>query len=402
MKWLENLWLRSAWKIRRIFRLDGQTIAPIQWGKPLLTSVPDKTLNERLADNQKQRLQSIVEEVRVISMLTKHFPTKITTQDWLVLLECHTRKQRLDHLKFLRSRELEREKDLLKKTLKSPLPLKEKPENEGLPPVYFPAPKLAKDQRSIAWQRVARAHRCGEPCLVIDCRFLPFLSPRGAELTAVQLKYLISENRDSRTPWQLYFTNFDCSSERIRRMKDRHLSVIDSPATCSPIVSPQSFTDLFARERIVYLSPDAEEEMKASHEIPMSNVPLCRFQVYILGGIVDRVPEKGIPRRASLETATAEQVRCKKLPLDKYVTWKCGFRRFLTLTAVSSILRDVYNSGGDWETALRKNIPVRNVRSAEEKSVAGRILHDKIRLFDRQLLKLVEREIGKEAIRERT
>ncbi|KAK6048108.1 tRNA (guanine-N(1)-)-methyltransferase, partial [Cooperia oncophora] len=201
----------------------------------------------------------------------------------------------------------------------------------------------AKDQRSIAWQRVARAHRCGEPCLVIDCRFLPFLSPRGAELTAVQLKYLISENRDSRTPWQLYFTNFDCSSERIRRMKDRHLSVIDSPATCSPIVSPQSFTDLFARERIVYLSPDAEEEIEDVYE----------NDVYILGGIVDRVPEKGIPRRASLETATAEQVRCKKLPLDKYVTWKSG-SKFLTLTAVSSILRDVYSSGGDWETALRK------------------------------------------------
>ncbi|KAK6015530.1 tRNA (guanine-N(1)-)-methyltransferase [Ostertagia ostertagi] len=391
MKWLENLWLRSAWKFRRVFRLDGQTIAPIQWGKPLLTSAPDKSLDERLDDSQKQRLQNIVEET--ISMLTKHFPSNITTQDWLVLLECQTRKQRLDHLKFLRSRELEREKDLLKKRLKSPPPIKEKQAEAGDPVLYFPATKLVKDQRSIAWQRVARAHRCGEPSLVIDCRFLPLLSPRGAELTALQLKYLISENRDSRTPWQLYFTNFDHSSERIRRLKDKHLSAIDSPSTCSPIISPQSFTDLFPRERVVYLSPDAEEVIEDVQEHDVT------LKVYVLGGIVDRVPEKGIPRQASLETAIAEEVRCMKLPLDKYVTWKSG-TKFLTLTAVFSILRNVHSSGGDWETALRKNIPVRNIRSAEEKSVAGRVLHDKIRRFDQQLLQIVEREIGKEAIRD--
>ncbi|XGW25570.1 hypothetical protein V3C99_006738 [Haemonchus contortus] len=300
------------------------------------------------------------------------------------------KKQRLDHLKFLRNRELEREKDLLKKRLKTPPPPKEKQQEESDHVLYFPSTKLAKDQRSMAWQKVARAHRCGEPSLVVDCRFLPLLSPRGAELTAIQLKYMISANRDDRAPWQLYFTSFDFSSERIRRLKDRHLSVIDSPSTCSPIISPQSFTDLFERDRIVYLSPDADEEIE---DVEQSDV-------YVLGGIVDRVPEKGIPRQASLETAVSEGVRCKKLPLDKYVKWKSG-TKFLTLTAVSTILRDVYSSGGDWEFALRKNIPVRNVRSAEEKSIGGRILHNKIRQFDRQLLQIVERELGEEAVRDR-
>ncbi|KAK5965433.1 hypothetical protein GCK32_001444 [Trichostrongylus colubriformis] len=242
--------------------------------------------------------------------------------------------QRLLKVKEFRAqRELEREKDLVKKCLKTPRPIRENQE-ETDHVLYYPAPKLAKDQRSMAWQRVARAHRCGHPSLVVDCRFLPLLSPRSAELTTVQLKYMISENRDS-----------------------RHLSVIDSPSTCSPVVFPRSFTDLFERERIIYLSPDAEEEIEDVHA----------DDVYVLGGIVDRVIERGISRQASLETAIAERVRSKKLPLDKYVT----------------------------------NIPVRNIRSAEEKSIAGRILHDKIRQFDRQLLQLVEREIGKEAIRDK-
>lgn len=41
----------------------------------------------------------------------------------------------------------------------------------------------------------------------------------------------------------------------------------------------------------------------------------------MLGGIVDRVVERGIPRQASLQTALAEGVRCKKLPLDRYVEY---------------------------------------------------------------------------------
>lgn len=41
----------------------------------------------------------------------------------------------------------------------------------------------------------------------------------------------------------------------------RHLSVIDSSMTSSPVVLPNNYTELFPRERVVYLSPDAEEEL---------------------------------------------------------------------------------------------------------------------------------------------
>lgn len=388
MKWFENLWHRSVWKLRRVLRLKDQTIAPIQWDKPLLTSHPGQSLLANLDDEQRRRLQLIVEESRVISMLTRHFPSRVTDHDWKTLLECQTRKQRFQHLKFLRTRELERAKDLQKKQLKTRPPLQQpKQEAPEFSPFYFPHAKLAKDERRAAWQRVARAYRCCEPTLAVDCRFLPLLSPRGAELTAMQLKYLISDNRDSRDPWQLYFTNFDCSIDRIRRIKEKHLLVVDSSATCGPVISPQNLGDLFARDRVVYLSPDAEEEMEDVEQ----------DEVYVLGGIVDRVVERGIPRQASLQTALAEGVRCKKLPLDRYVEWKSG-TKYLTLTAVSSILRNVYSSGGDWEMALRKNIPVRNVRSADEKSPVGRQLHDKIRRFDNHLLQILEREIGQEAL----
>ncbi|KAK6750742.1 hypothetical protein RB195_002609 [Necator americanus] len=389
MRWLENLRLWSAWKIRRIFRLQGQTIAPIQWGEPLLTTFPSATLDARLNSDRARKLRSIVYEVKTISMLTRHFPSKILDDDWLVLLDCQTRKQRLDYLKFLRNREREREKDMEKKRLKeiSSSLFVQETKCEHSSPLYYPTAKLAKEQRRQLWQRVANAYRCGAPTLVIDCRFLPLLSPRGAELTSIQLKYLISENRDSSAPWQLYFANFDLSNDKVRRLKRRHLSVIDSSSACSPVVLTIDYTHMFGRERIVYLSPDAEEELE---DVDDENV-------YVLGGIVDRVVERGISRQASLEAATSDRVCCKRLPLDKYVKWKSG-NKFLTLTAVSSILRDVNNSGGDWESALRRNIPVRNIRSAEEKCAAGRQLHEKIRHFDNQLLQILDREIGQEPL----
>ncbi|KIH67982.1 tRNA (guanine-N(1)-)-methyltransferase [Ancylostoma duodenale] len=377
MKWLENLRLWSVWKIRRIFRLQGQAIAPIQWGEPLLKTLPDKTLGGKLTPDQAMKLGSIVREVKVgvlstldcsvlyitilfqtISMLTKHFPSKITDDDWLVLLECHTRKQRLDHLKFLRTRELEKKKDLERKRMKV-IPASavgEGTSGEHYPPLYYPAARLAKEQRRQLWQRVARAHLCGAPSLVVDCRFLPLLSPRGAELTALQLKYLITENRDSRTPWQLYFVNFDLSTRRFQHVKERHLSVIDSSMSSSPIVLPNNYTKVFPRKRVVYLSPDAEEELVDVNDEDV--------KVYVLGGIVDRVVERGIPRQASLETALADRVSCKKLPLEKYVKWKSG-TKFLTLTAVSSILRDVNSSRGDWESALRRCVVLLTICSVE-------------------------------------
>uniref|UniRef100_A0A0K0CV78 SAM-dependent MTase TRM10-type domain-containing protein n=1 Tax=Angiostrongylus cantonensis TaxID=6313 RepID=A0A0K0CV78_ANGCA len=367
MKWVTNLWLLSKWKFCRLFRLQGQSIAPVQWREPLLTSYPDQSFCDILNEDQRKRLHAIVQETRTISMLTLHFPSEITSQNWLTLLDCQTRKQRLDYLKFLRSRELARDKDSKKKQKKIVAPPAERESDVGSP-YYLPASKL--EERSIAWQRVARAYRCGSPSLVVDCRFFPLLSPRGAELTALQLKYLISENRDERL---------------------EHLCGMDSPMTSSPVVSSHSFSSLFPRERILYLSPDAEEELTDVDE----------DHVYVLGGIVDRVVERNIPRQASLTTALSEQVTCKKLPLDRYVKWKSG-TKFLTLTAVSSILRNVYSSGGNWEDALRRcvkvHIPVRNIRPPEEKSIVGRQLHDRIRQFDRQLLQILEREVGSESL----
>lgn len=45
------------------------------------------------------------------------------------------------------------------------------------------------------------------------------------------------------------------------------------------------------------------------------------LQVYIIGGIVDRVTERGIPKRASKEAADEEGIKSFRLPINRYVKW---------------------------------------------------------------------------------
>ena len=162
---------------------------------------------------------------------------------------------------------------------------------------------------------------------------------------------------------------------RYSELTRKHLSVLESESAIGAIVSSLNYTDLFPGQRIVYLSPHAEEELDAVEDE-------C---VYVLGGIVDRVPEKAIHRHASLVTAQMDGVQSRRLPLDKYVKWEGG-TKYLTLTAVADILYHVNESGGDWTEAVRLHIPVRNLRPANEKNPVSRQLHNRIRELDRLII----------------
>uniref|UniRef100_A0A914R5C5 SAM-dependent MTase TRM10-type domain-containing protein n=1 Tax=Parascaris equorum TaxID=6256 RepID=A0A914R5C5_PAREQ len=144
------------------------------------------------------------------------------------------------------------------------------------------------------------------------------------------------------------------------------------------------FTDLFPHVDIVYLSPHADSELEKPFisAVKLSFVIVFCYisakpigliegtaeivwdggltpafgccvvegnEIFILGGIVDRANEPRLPKCASLLAANNARVVARKLPLDK---WKSG-SKYLTLTAVASILYDVYDSGGSWEFALK-------------------------------------------------
>uniref|UniRef100_A0A1I7X5B8 SAM-dependent MTase TRM10-type domain-containing protein n=1 Tax=Heterorhabditis bacteriophora TaxID=37862 RepID=A0A1I7X5B8_HETBA len=197
-----------------------------------LISEPSEKLKQALDADSLKKLAFLRKEIELISRLSRHFPSKITDDNWVVLLNYDWERRR-------------------------------------------------------SWCKVAHAHQLSDgPSLAVDCRFLPLLSHRAAELTTIQLKFLVSTNRDR-----------------------RHLSMLDSRNSSSPVTSSSNYVDLFPKEKIIYLSPNAEEDLEE----------ILDDHVYVIGGIVDRVPEKKIDRHASLVTAKLDGVRSARLPLDRYI-----------------------------------------------------------------------------------
>ncbi|KAK0405621.1 hypothetical protein QR680_018092 [Steinernema hermaphroditum] len=357
---------------------------PLEWEAPRLRTYPSKQLWSTLQDEQMTNLKHIVEETEKLSRIYSYFPSTISDADWINLTRIESAKQRLDHIKHLRRREIQKEKDKQKMALKRETRerrLMEMQKDDKQMLMVTNTAKMVSWRKQVEEQSYMRSLLVSKPpTIVFDCRFLPHLSMRGLNLTAMQLQYVISENRAKKEPWPMYFANCDFSlSPELVKAKQKHLTALDSPRVAVPEYTPKGITELFPRERIRYLSPNAEEELETIED----------DDVFVIGGIVDRVVEHGIPLYASKEAAEADGVRSVKLPLDKYVKWESG-TKYLTLVAVMHILQDVYATRGDWPEVLRRHIPRRNVTGPQEKNQIARAKHQRMREYDRRVLEALK------------
>uniref|UniRef100_A0A0N5BKP5 RNA (guanine-9-)-methyltransferase domain-containing protein 1 n=1 Tax=Strongyloides papillosus TaxID=174720 RepID=A0A0N5BKP5_STREA len=344
-------------------------------------SYPSNEFIENCSEEEKQKLQLRISEVETISGYYDYFPTKISDGDWSLLLECTSVKQTLDQIKFIRKKEILKNKDKEKKKVEKSDKMTDD-ENSALLPknTLFLSNDIKKQRPQFAAKNYATSLLLNDtPKVVVDCRYIPQLSIRAQNLTMCQLQYIISDNRDRRVPWPICLANFDESLSNKKLMN--HLALMDTKNALEERTS-KNYTELYDPSKIVYLSPDGEEELDR----------IEGDEVFVIGGIVDRVVEHNIPRQASLEAAMKDNVKCVKLPLDRYVKWKSG-TKYLTLTAVVKILQDVYDSNNDWNYSLRKHIPVRNVRDPSQKINKGKELHSSIREYDRKVLNAVQEKL---------
>ena len=114
----------------------------------------------------------------------------------------------------------------------------------------------------------------------------------------------------------------------------------------------KSYLDLFPKENLIYLSPDAQ-------------VPLMNYNcddIYIVGGIVDR--SNKTQKRLTYIKAKDEGIRTARLPINEYIMWKSGHKE-LCVNHVFQILNH-WAMTWDMEYSLKKNIPERNQRNEEE------------------------------------
>jgi tRNA (guanine9-N1)-methyltransferase len=150
-------------------------------------------------------------------------------------------------------------------------------------------------------QKLLCSVRTNEPSVVIDFRFInQHTRIEVIKSLGRQLGEIITFNRNSKRPFQIHFCNYDASSKFHRLYENvigLDVNLIQE--------TPNSYLDVFPREKLVYLSSDASKEMEEYDP----------NKVYIIGFLIDgpQNETKFFTRRQ----AHIDKIECRRLPLDR-------------------------------------------------------------------------------------
>lgn len=140
----------------------------------------------------------------------------------------------------------------------------------------------------------------GQP-LVIDMDYEMFMRKEDCRYTVKQLIMAYSFNRSFVDPFHMVFTSVNPNGTMFPFMKHQKFTGKNLLGT----VTDKSYLDLFPREKLVYLSPHARDELhKMSNE-----------DIYIVGAFVDKACHK----KVSLARAKEQGIRAVQFPLDRYL-----------------------------------------------------------------------------------
>ncbi|CAL1544539.1 unnamed protein product [Lymnaea stagnalis] len=267
---------------------------------------------------------------------------EMTNQYWLEAMDLNSKMQRLKYYLFLKKRltlkNAEKEKIKKERMIHHP---------EGGLGTYEHGRLFMRiyDSTIKKWQNynLASAMQFGTP-LVIDMDYLDYMRPQDVKNTASQLLSLYSLNRaDTNLPYHLHFTNCSDNHPLYRLLQIEMQDTSDFLAS----VSEKSYLDLYDKDKLVYLSPDAKQVM-------------TKFDpdaVYIIGAFND----KGIQKPVSYARAKKQGIKVMKFPLDQYLNWNLG-TKCITLDQVMKIMTSLKNKES-WLDAFKKSVPKRKLRN---------------------------------------
>ncbi|KAM8820487.1 TM10C methyltransferase, partial [Eudromia elegans] len=292
------------------------------------------------------------EVVEMWRLAGRSVPENISDDQLKTLMECPSKASKKKYLKFLYLKELYKKNDKRKMEEKRERRLESQQERDSKPD------EIKKNSFTFLWDsainrmhnwRVAQSMIFGQP-LVFDMSFENDMSPREIANTVRQIVFSESSNRKSVDPFHIHFCNFQDNSQYHREFIKHYRQAWDKLLIT---VTEQCYTELFPKNKIIYLTADSPKVMKTfDHD-----------KVYIVGSMVDRNIKTGVSlaraKRLGLETAS--------LPLDKYLLWSTGAKN-LTLDQMMHILLTLKDTG-DWSKAL-EYVPKRKYCGFVSRSVS--------------------------------
>ncbi|XP_054166058.1 mitochondrial ribonuclease P protein 1 homolog [Oppia nitens] len=214
--------------------------------------------------------------------------------------------------------------------------------------------------------RLRRAAMFGQK-LIIDLAFDDYMKLHEIRLLLKQLSIIYHYNKyETQEPFDLHFTNCDPNSVVVKEMS-RFFQNYNSPNFLASIHS-QSYLDLFPKQQLVYLSPHSRNVLNTF------NIN----DIYIIGGLIDKTS------RGPLTSIKAHKdtIRTARLPLDEHIIWKMGSKS-LCLNHIVAILHDIKMTG-DWRTTLKNNVPQRKQKDVNEIEFEDTLRIQKYKRFQRQ------------------
>ncbi|NXS98258.1 TM10C methyltransferase, partial [Jacana jacana] len=304
------------------------------WKKVMKSGLQEEVGETVSEQKELSTLASAREILEMWRLAGRSVPENITEEQLKTFMACPSKSAKKKYLKYLHLKELYKKNDKRKMDEKRERRLeaqKQASETDETKRNSFLVMWASAMDKAYGW-RVAQSMIFGQP-LIFDMSYEKEMSVREVTNTVRQIVLSESCNRRSVDPFHVHFCNLKDDSlyqrEFIKHYRETWGKLLVT-------VTDRCYTDIFPKDKLVYLTADSPKVMKTfDHD-----------KIYIVGSMVDKSIKTGVSlaraKRLGLETAA--------LPLERYLLWNSGAKN-LTLDQMMHILLTLKDTG-DWKKAL--------------------------------------------------
>lgn len=317
-------------------------------------------------DETKKRIEQILKDYELEKYNTSQVPTRISIESMEELLKLDSLADQIAYFNYLFKREAKKytkkaKNEILKAETSARLKAKfsHSEKRTGLEYTNTGAPIYAKWKNTMFIQlntiqlrkendrRVRDAILFG-PRLVLDFGFTEEIYKRHALSTlTTQMYFTMSEVNKAQIPFHLNLCNLPKQHPAYKHFTQTFEYITQT--NCLLNITGKSYLDLFPKQDLIYLSPDAPKTLET----------VDPNKVHIIGAICDKFNRN----THTYQKAKSEGIPVYKLPLEDYFFFKHD--RALTMNLCVGILQK-YLEVKDWRKAFIGRVPVRKLKTPED------------------------------------
>ncbi|VBB26936.1 unnamed protein product [Acanthocheilonema viteae] len=310
---------------------------------------PSPEFLSSLDTNSRQLIDKIVAEVEIMEWMMPHPPSILRDKQWEKLMTIEKTEDRVAYLRayakhVFRDEMREAKRKAIVDSRNALLNFQRAKFDAGAMG-YGPTmheliisnmERNARRIKHIEGAAMWRTLRLKEkPRLVMDCQFIAEKFDDFSSRLATQLEYIIQENLRRREPFDLSIVNYDENNPNCQDVT-KLLKTQYAHQTILPLHTDKDVVDLYNKEDIIYIAKWAKQVIRT----PLNN------EVYVIC--------LGRDNRLPLGAARKRQCRTARIPFNEH--FKLYNFHFLPFTSVVRVLHEVYQTGGDWHTAILNGI----------------------------------------------